>query len=106
MDESRYLDLAKRTFDAVLDAFDEVDADDADIEPLGDVIKIVYPDGMVCVINTQRPARQIWMAAEDRAWHFDWDDESQSWVDDKGTGAELLATIRRVSRDHGIPLPS
>jgi CyaY protein len=102
MDEQRYLELAKKTFDSILDAFDDVDSEDADIETAGDVIKIAFSDGVVCVLNTQRPVRQIWLAARDRAWHFDWD--GTKWVDDRGSGDELVATIRRICTEHGVEM--
>jgi frataxin-like iron-binding protein CyaY len=51
------------------------------------------------VINTQRPVRQLWLAGAKRAWHFDWHEETQRWIDDKGTGDELFAVIRTIVRD-------
>lgn len=69
MDENRYLDLAHQTFRRILDAFDGVDVEEADVETAGDVITITWRSGAKCVINTQRPVRQIWLAGGDRAWH-------------------------------------
>jgi CyaY protein len=98
MDEESYVDLAHTTFRRLLDVFDRVDVEDADVESAGDVITITWRSGRKCVINTQRPARQIWLAAGDRAWHFRWDGASGSWVDDKGSGAELFATVAEIAR--------
>ncbi len=98
MDEKRYQRLASDTFAEILAAFDEIDSDDADVDTAGDVISIRFRDGLRAVINTQRPARQIWLAGGDRAWHFGYDEASKSWLDDKGTGAELFATISALSR--------
>ena len=105
MDETSYLNRARAAFGAIVDLFDEVDAEDADVEEAGDVIKITFADGAVCVVNTQRPARQIWLAAVDRAWHFDWDEATERWLDDKGGGDELLAVIRAVTSARGVTLP-
>lgn len=104
MDESRYLDLAHGTFRRLLDAFDAIDVDEADAESAGDVITITWKDGSRCVVNTQRPVRQVWLAGGARAWHFDWDEASGSWLDDKGSGAELCATIEAIARDKGIAI--
>jgi CyaY protein len=104
MDEQRYLDLAHQTFRTILDAFDDVDADDADVDSAGDVITITWRDRSKCVVNTQRPARQIWLAGGDRAWHFGWDEAGRRWLDDKGSGAELFATIAGIAKRHGIDL--
>lgn len=104
MDESRYLDLAHGTFRRILDAFDDVDIEDADAESAGDVITITWKDGARCVVNTQRPVRQVWLAGGARAWHFSWDEASSSWLDDKGSGAELCATIEAIARDKGVEI--
>jgi CyaY protein len=50
-------------------------------------------------VNTQRPARQIWLAADARAWHFSWDPATRRWLDDKGRGDDLFATIGRIVKD-------
>ena len=106
MDEQRYLRLAGETFEKVLDAFEDVDGDDADVEPKGDVVAIRFRDGSRCVINTQRPVRQIWLAGKKRAWHFSWDEASQRWLDDKGSGDELFAVLRGIAREQGVELPA
>lgn len=104
MDESRYLDLAHATFRRIVDAFDDVDIDDADVESAGDVVTISWKDGSRCIVNTQRPVRQVWLAGGDRAWHFDWDDATGSWRDDKGSGDELEAAIESIARRHGVAI--
>ena len=106
MDESRYEKIAADALRRVVDLYEEVDADDADVEPSGDVVRITHRDGSVVVVNTQRPARQIWLAGGRSAWHFSYDEASERWLDDKGRGDELFATIRRLTRDAiGVALP-
>lgn len=102
MDENRYLELAQQTFRRIVDLFDRVDVEDADVESTGDVITITWRDRTKCVVNTQRPVRQIWLAGGDRAWHFEWDETRQAWLDDKGRGDELFGTIRAIAKRHGI----
>jgi CyaY protein len=96
MDESTYQKLADQAFRAIGDAFDDVDAEVVDCEAAGDVVTLTMRGGGKCIVNTQRPTRQIWLAAAARAWHFSWDEEGKRWVDDKGRGDELYATIARV----------
>jgi len=106
MDERTYEKLASETFRRVLDLFDAVDPDDADVEPSGDVIRIDLRNGDRIVLNTQRPARQIWLAGGQRAWHFSYDSESERWLDDKGRG-ELFGTLRELTQSAiGLELPS
>ena len=49
------------------------------------------------MINTQRPTRQMWLAANARAWHFAWD--GTRWLDEKGTGVELLSRIAEIVKE-------
>lgn len=98
MDERRYQDLAREAFRKLLDLFDAIDAEDADVEPGGDVIRITYRGGARVVMNTQRPARQIWLAGGSRAWHFSYDDTKSAWLDDK-SAEELFSVIAQLTQD-------
>jgi CyaY protein len=99
MDESTYEKLAKDTLRTITTAFDDVDPDVADCETAGDVITLTLGGRAKCVVNTQRPARQIWLAANARGWHFSWDEAKKKWLDDRGQGEELFATIARIVKD-------
>lgn len=96
VDERTYEKLAADTFKRVIDLYQEVDPDDADVEFSGDVIRIDLRDGGRIVLNTQRPARQIWLAGGQSAWHFSHD--GVRWLDDKGRG-ELFEILCRMTRD-------
>lgn len=73
---------------AALDELPELTA-----ELAGDVLTIEFEDQKVYVINTQLAARQIWLAAERRAWHFDYAPEQDGWVEKK-TATELWSTLQ------------
>ncbi len=98
MNEPEYQKLADGVFRRIEDAFRDVDADRVDCERAGDVLTLTFASGKRCVINTQRPTRQIWMAAGARAWHFSLD-AAGSWVDDKDASLELFAHLARVVHD-------
>jgi CyaY protein len=104
MDERAYQHLADATFARIERALNDIDPDDLDCERAGDVLTLTFKSGAKCVINTQRPTRQIWLAANARAWHFGWSAEGEKWLDDKGEKAEsgepldLFAAIRRIVR--------
>lgn len=102
MDERSYEQRVAATFRRVLDLFEDVDPEDADVETSGDVVRIDLPGGKRVVLNTQRPVRQIWLAGGQSAWHFDYDEPGQRWVDDKGRG-ELFAILSRIVRELGGP---
>jgi CyaY protein len=99
MDESTYQKLADAAFRAIGDAFEDVDTDLVDCEIAGDVVTLTLRGGKRCIVNTQRPARQIWLAANAQAWHFSWDEGKKLWVDDKGRSDDLFATIARIVKD-------
>lgn len=101
MDEKRYLELAAAAFRRLETMLDEVDADDVDLDRAGDVLTLTFRDGRKAVVNTQRPTRQIWLAANARAWHFSYDEASGRWLDDKGQGVELTAEVARIVRELG-----
>lgn len=99
MDEQRFRHLADETFKRILDGFDAIDADDADVETAGNTIHITFKTGARCVLNTQSAVSQIWLAGAQSGWHFSYDEASKTWLHDKGTGAELFATLVRLTHD-------
>jgi len=80
---------------ALVDALDELDVTGIECELSSDILTIELSGGDRYVVNSHRAARQIWMAADRSAWHFDWDQERSAWVAKK-TGDELWGTLSRV----------
>jgi CyaY protein len=106
MDESAYQRLADAVFRRIDRALEDVDPSDVDVDFAGDVMTLTLKNGVRCIINTQRPARQMWVAAKANAWHFSWDDKSQRWLDDKNADNELFGTLQRIVKEHaGIDVP-
>ena len=105
MDDSAYQHLADAAFRRIEEAFKDIDADDVDCERAGDVVTLTFKGGKKCVVNTQRPTRQIWLAANARAWHFGWDEGAKRWLDDKGqlnpdgSPVELFGAVRTIVRE-------
>lgn len=80
---------------ALVDALDALELPSVECELSSDILTIELSDGGRYVVNSHRAARQIWMAAERSAWHFDWDAERSAWVAKK-SGDELWSTLSRV----------
>jgi iron donor protein CyaY len=99
MDEQSYRHLADATFKRILDGFDAIDADDADVETAGNTIHIAFRSGARCVVNTQSSVQQIWLAGGQSGWHFSYDESTRRWLHDKGSGDELFATLTRLTRE-------
>ncbi len=98
MDEQRFRHLADETFRRILDGFDAIDADDADVDTAGNTIHIAFKDGSRCVVNTQSAVSQIWLAGGQSGWHFSYDEAAGQWLHDKGSGDELFSTLARLTK--------
>ena len=90
---------------ALLAAFDAY-PDELFAELGGDVITIEFEDRTRYVVNSHLAARQIWLAAERNAWHFDYREEDARWIATK-TGDELWQAIdgvvsRKLDRAVGL----
>lgn len=94
--------LSERDFERAADealhalekALGDLDGLEASLE-MG-ILTLEFPDGTRYIINSHRAARQIWMAAERNAWHFDFQPEASRWVAGK-SGDELWAAIEGVT---------
>jgi CyaY protein len=91
LSEKTFDQLADQTLSKLVDALGELDDLEADLSQ--GVLTVKFEDGKRYVINSHRAARQIWMAAESSAWHFDWD--GSKWVSTKSKD-ELLALIAQT----------
>jgi CyaY protein len=97
----------ERVADASLQALDRAlgDLDGLEASLQMGILTLEFPDGVKYVINSHRAARQIWMAAEHNAWHFDYRPAEERWVASK-SGDELWATVEGVtSRKVGRAVP-
>ncbi len=60
------------------------------------ILTLEFADGTKYVVNSHRAAKQIWMAAERSAWHFDYHPAEKRWIASKN-GDELWATVAAVA---------
>jgi CyaY protein len=95
----RAADTTLRAMDAALG---EIDGVECDLE--SGILTLSFEDGTEYVVNSHRAARQIWMAAERTAWHFDYDAAARRWIATKN-GDELWSAVAGVlSRKLGRPV--
>jgi len=90
-------DYQKRAFPELSALLAALDAypDELFAELGADVLTIELDDQTRYVVNSHLAARQIWLAAERSAWHFDYDAASNQWLDTK-TQVELWAQLEQV----------
>jgi iron-sulfur cluster assembly protein CyaY len=93
--EAEYEAVAVPELKELVRALDELDLPGFEAELASDILTLEFTDGARFIVNSHRAARQIWMAAELKAWHFDWLAERQAWVAVK-SGEELWATLEGV----------
>jgi CyaY protein len=93
LDEAAFEAAADVTLRQLQRALDELDGFEADLE--SGILTLEFEGGDRYVINSHRAARQIWMAAERSAWHFDLSPADGRWTASK-TGDELWTLVEQV----------
>jgi CyaY protein len=102
MTEAEFERVADDTMRALERALSDVDSIEMDLQ-MG-VLTIEFRDGAKFIVNSHRAAKQIWMAAQLTAWHFDPHDEGRVWRANKD-GSELWSTLEAtLSRKLGVPI--
>lgn len=93
--DTEYEALARPELLSLVAALDALAADEFEAELASDILTLEHSDGTTYVLNSHRAARQLWMAAERQAWHFDWDGQRRRWIAARN-GDELWATLERL----------
>jgi CyaY protein len=102
LSEARFDSLADQTLSRMVEALADLEEDTLDVELESGVLTLSFDDGTRYVVNSHRAARQIWMAADSTAWHFDY--EEGQWRAKK-SGDELWSTLAdRTGRKLGRPI--
>lgn len=97
MTEAEYLNRAEHLLQVVeqcCDALNEGGDIDLDNQRVGNMVTITLPNRSQLVINLQKPLREVWLAAREGGFHFQWQDDQ--WRDTK-SGAEFFATLTRCA---------
>lgn len=92
MNESEFNRLAEQ---AMVDIEEAVEACGADIDydTISEILTLEFENGSKIIINKQTPLSQLWVAAQSGGFHFDYDDQSQSWRLDSDAGQELFSCL-------------
>jgi CyaY protein len=97
MTESEFLQRAESALRSLESAIDAVDAG-IDCTRSGSVVTLELDNDSKIVVNTQLPARQIWVAARSGGFHFSFD--GQRWHDTRD-GTELFAALSKLVSSQG-----
>ena len=83
MNESEFNDVVDDILiaveDAIEDACDETGAD-IEYETASGILTLDFANGSQIIINRQAPLKQIWVAAKQGGFHFDFNSELDQWV--------------------------
>jgi CyaY protein len=95
VDSREFLRLADECLERVARWLESFDPDELDYATSDGVVTLEFADKRKYVLNRQTAADQMWFAAGARAWHYDWDAQRKTWVDDRD-GHELYARVAEV----------
>lgn len=95
MDRQEFVRKSDECLERVVRALEPIDPDEIDFSTSDGVVTIEFPDKARFVLNRQTAASQMWFAAGARAWHYDWQESKEGWIDDK-EGVELFARIGEI----------
>ena len=95
MERSHFNQEVVRVFGRIVNVLDEEDPDVVEAERIGDILKIIFADGVQFILNTQSATHQIWLAGSARGWHFDFQEDAGKWVCPKSDD-ELFETLQAM----------
>lgn len=79
LNSSAFHDLIDEAQQQIEDILDDSDLD-LDIENSGGILTLVFADGSQIILSRQEPVKQLWVAARQGGFHFDYDPATQRWL--------------------------
>lgn len=106
MTESEFNDRVDETLITLEDLLEDVDSD-LDVESHGGMLTIVCENGSQVIFTRQPPVLQLWVAARNGGFHFDFDASLQRWIrdTDKAPLADVLNEIFRLQAGEDLAFP-
>lgn len=100
-DETQYRSVMKKTLDRIERAFRDVDPDVAECVLQFGALSITLAGGQKCILSAQPSVQQLWMAVAARgiAFHFDYDQTTEAWKDDRGQGIDPFSLLQKLLRE-------
>ena len=101
MENKEYFVRASELFKRVEEKLDEFE-DEIDYDPSPDKLLISFEEsGEKIVINTQRAIKEIWLAGNSRAWHFQFQQEKNIWFANAEQEEFYLCLANLISENLG-----
>jgi len=101
MKESDFLKLAKQEISHIQDTLENSPMGDIyDIDMIGDILYIKFPDSREYVINKHSIALELWLSSPiSGAFHFAYDHSQGRWIDSKQNEIRAL-----LSKELGVKI--
>lgn len=82
-------------------AFESVDPDIAECDVAMGALTLTFSDRSRCILSAQPSVRQLWLALASlgTAFHFNYDEATQTWMDDKAKGIEIVSFLENYLRE-------
>ncbi|NOR51129.1 MAG: iron donor protein CyaY [Gammaproteobacteria bacterium] len=94
MTESEFNQQIDTTLLQIEELLDECDVD-IDYENSAGILTLELENGSQVIINRQVATQQLWVAAIDGGYHFDFSEKKQQWLLDRD-GSELFTQLNRI----------
>ena len=85
------------TLDQLEELLDECDAN-IDYDTVSDILTIEFENSSKIIINYQSAKGQLWLAARSGGFHYDYDEESDCWKNDR-SGADLFDELSSLATE-------
>ena len=99
LDEKTYRHILDDTFARIDRAFETVDPDLAEVNISQGTLTITFAGNQRLMLTPQPSPRQLWVAFRDRAWHFDYDQATGRWLDDRRQNLDALTLIEETTQN-------
>ncbi len=88
---------------AIEDAVDKLEVE-IDCEEAGGILTLTFENDSKIIINRQTPLKQIWVAAKSGGFHFDYDPQSDQWLNDNDRREFFAALSAYCTEQAGEPV--
>ena len=89
---TEYRRRIQEIFHRIERAFENIDPDLVECENSMGALTLTFADQSRCILSAQPSVSQLWLAvaSQGTAYHFNFLEDSQAWMDDKGRSIELI----------------
>lgn len=106
LSSSAFHDLIDDVQQQIEDILDDSDLD-LDIENSGGILTLIFADGSQIILSRQEPVKQLWVAARQGGFHFDYNPATQRWqcTNEQRELGQWLSTLCQEQTGESITFP-